>query len=192
MTSSSVCPVYSIGAFMELFSTYWWLFGTVCLVSGVFLIFFGRALLRIVLAFIGLAATVFIVMIIFYSTFLNNNSADWIFWVVLACSALLGCLVGFLFTKLVRFGGAILSAWGGFMVGMLINEAWLYMYGLDWLFWVSCIVLAIIFFFIGYKFFEPAVIVSTSFVGSYFLARGIGCFAKSASFPSVIVLISQI
>lgn len=160
--------------------------------SGVFLTFFGRKLLRIVLAFIGLAATVFLIMIIFYSTFLHDDTEDWLFWIVLVCSAILGCLVGFLLTKLVRFAGAIMAAWGGFMVGMLINEAWLYQYGFDWLFWVSCIVIAIIFFVLGFAFFEPAVIISTSFIGSYFMARGIGCFAKDASFPSVIVLYKQI
>jgi len=192
MTSSSVCSVYSIGAFMQLFETYWWLFGTICLVSGFFLALFGRALLRIVLFIIGLFGTVFLVIVIFYSTFLNDQTADWVFWTVLAGSALVGALIGFLFTKLARFGGAVLAGFGGFLVGMVIFEAWLYMYELEWLLWVSGAVLALLFFGLGYKFFEPAVIGSTSFIGSYFIARGVGCFVDNASFPSVITLVDQV
>lgn len=177
---------------MQLFDTYWWLFGTICTVVGLFVALFGRSLLRIVLFIVGMGATVFAIIILFYSTFLQDNTEDWIFWTVLGASVLLGALIGFLCTKLVKFGGAILSAWGGFMVGMLINESWLYMYGLTWLFWTSCIALALIFFVIGWIFFEPAVIVSTAFIGSYFVARGVGCFINNASFPSVFVLISEV
>jgi len=178
---------------MQLFQTYWWLFGAICCGVGFFVAFFGRSLLRIVLFIIGMGVTVFAILIIFYSTFLNDKSADWIFWVVLACSVLLGALVGFLCTKLVKFGGAILSAWGGFMLGMLINESWLYMYGLTWLFWTSSILMALIFFVLGWCFFEPAVIGSTAFIGSYFVARGVGCFLhESAAFPSIFVLIKEV
>lgn len=177
---------------MQLFETYWWLFGAVCLGAGLFLVLCGRALMRVVLFLIGLGATVFLVFVIFYSTFLRSDTETWVFWVVLGGSAVVGALVGFLLTKLVRFGGAILSAWGGFMVGMMIVEAWLYQYGLDWVFWVTCVACAVIFFVLGYKFFEVAVILSTSFIGSYFIARGVGCFVNNASFPSVIVLIGEI
>jgi len=177
---------------MQLFQDYWWLFGTICCAAGLFLALFGRSLLRAVLFLIGLLGTVCAVIVLFYSTFLNDQTADWVFWTVLGGSALVGLLVGFLFTKLARFGGALLSGFGGFMVGIIIFEAWLYTYKLEWLLWVSGAVLALIFFVIGWIFFEPAVIGSTSFIGSYFLARGVGCFIDNASFPSVMVLVDQI
>lgn len=187
-----MCSVYSLGAFLQLFDTYWWLFGAICIGSGFFLTLFGRTLLRAILFFVGLAATVFITFVIFYSTFLKDNTEDWIMWVTLAGSALVGCLIGWLLTKLVRFGGAVLAGFGGFMLGMLINETWLYMYGLEWVFWVVCIGLAVICLIIGFILFEPAIIVSTAFIGSYFVARGVGCFVQDAAFPSIFVLIEQV
>lgn len=70
MTAAASCPIYSVGAFMQLFETYWWLFGTICTVVGLFVALFGRSLLRIVLFIVGLGATVFAIVILFYSTFL--------------------------------------------------------------------------------------------------------------------------
>lgn len=177
---------------MQLFDTYWWLFGTICIGAGFFLTLFGRTLLRVVLFFVGLGATVMLTFIIFYSTFLKDDSEDWIMWVVLAGSGLVGILVGWLFTKLLRFGGAVLAGFGGFMLGMLLNEMWLYQYGHDWIFWTVCIGLAVICCVVGFIVFEPAIIISTAFVGSYFVARGVGCLIPDDSFPSVFVLIQQV
>ena len=45
---------------------------------------------------------------------------------VLSCAALIGIVVGVLMTRLQRVGAALLAGWGGFMIGLTINETFLY------------------------------------------------------------------
>jgi hypothetical protein len=37
-------------------------------------------------------------------------------------------MVGIILVKLERLGAAVLAGWGGFVLGILINESWLYIY----------------------------------------------------------------
>ena len=45
---------------------------------------------------------------------------------VLVCAGVIGIIVGAIMTRLQRVGAAILAGWGGFMLGLLINETFLY------------------------------------------------------------------
>lgn len=190
VTGKSMCPAYTINALVDFVDEYYYIFGTVAILGGVFFLFLGRKLFMVALALIGVVATVFIVLIIFYSTFLRTDTATWVGWTVLAVSVLLGGLVGFLFTKIARFGAAILSGWGGFMLGVLINEMWLYIYGSEWLFWGVNIGTAGLCAVVAFVLFNQAIIISTAFLGAYFIARGIAIFA--GGFPPAFELISQV
>jgi hypothetical protein len=169
---------------------YAWLFGTVAIVGGIFFALFGLYLLKATLFLIGVVMTVFLVLLIFYSTFLDSNTENWVGWLVLSLSVVLGLGVGFLFTKIARFAAAILSGWGGFLVGVIINESWLYMYGSSALFWIVNIAMAIIFCILGFVLFVQAIIISTAFMGGYFICRGISFWA--GGFPSAFYLVSQV
>jgi cytochrome b len=134
--------------------------------------------------------TVFLILIIFYSTFLDSNTENWVGWLVLSLSVVLGLGVGFLFTKIARFAAAILSGWGGFLLGVIINESWLYMYGSSALFWIVNIAMAIIFTILGFVLFVQAIIISTASMGGYFICRGISFWA--GGFPSAFFLVQQV
>ena len=45
---------------------------------------------------------------------------------MLICAGLIGLIVGVIMVKLQRVGAAILAGWGGFMLGLLLNETVLY------------------------------------------------------------------
>ena len=169
---------------------FYWIFGTCAIIGGIFFLFFGRKLFIIGLFLIGILATTIVLLIIFYSTFLTHDTATWVSWTVLVVSVLIGALVGYLFTKIARFGAAILSAWGGFMLGVLINEMWLYMYGSEYLFWGVNIGLAVVCAIAAFVLFNHAIIVSTAFLGAFFVARGIAMFA--GGFPPAFDLIKQV
>ena len=189
-TSSYACPVYTVNALVDFVESYAWLFGILAIVGGLLFTFLGLKLFIVCLFLVGLIATVFLILLIFYSTFLQDNTESWVGWLVLVLSAVLGCGVGFLFTKLARFGAAILAAWGGFMLGILINESWLYMYGSSALFWSVNVISAIIFFVLGFLVFNQAIMVSTAFLGSYFICRGISFWA--GGFPPAYQLVEQV
>ena len=190
LTASSVCPVYSVDALTQFLDTYFWLFGTVAIVGGVFFTFLGRKLFMVTLFIVGAMITVFAILIIFYSTFLKDDTASWIGWLVLVLSIILGLGVGWLCTKIARFGAAILAGWGGFMLGVLINEMWLYIYGSQAVFWCVSIALAVIACVLAFIWFNQAIMISTAFIGGYFIARGISAFA--GGFPPAFEVVNQV
>lgn len=182
--------MYTINALTQFFEQYYWLFGTLLIVAGVFFTFLGRKLFQVAVFVVGMVITVFAILILFYTTFLNDNTESWVGWTVLAFSILIGCGIGFLFTKLVRPAGAILAGWGGFMLGLLINEAWLANYGSQAVFWCVCIGVALVCAIPGFILFNQAIMISTSFIGSYFIMRGISLFA--GGFPPAMELVAEV
>lgn len=155
-----------------------------------FLTFFGRKLFVFTVFIIGAALTVCAVMIIFYTTFLKSTTAYWVGWLVLSLSIILGFGIGFLCTKILRIAGSLVAGYGGFMLGVMINEMWLYIYSSQAVFWCVNIGFAIVFAILAFFFFNQAVIISTAFIGSYFVMRGISAFA--GGFPPAFQLIEQV
>jgi uncharacterized membrane protein HdeD (DUF308 family) len=182
-----MCPIFSLNALTQFLQKYYWLFGTILLVVGVFLTFFGRKLFVFTVFIIGAALTVCGIMILFYTTFLKATTAYWVGWLVLSLSIVAGLGIGFLCTKVLRLAGSLVCGYGGFMLGVMINEMWLYIYHSQAVFWCVNIGLAVAFGVFAFFFFNQAVIVSTAFIGSYFVMRGISAFA--GGFPPAFQLI---
>jgi len=139
--------------------------------------FFGRRLFKPVLFMTGVVLTVSLVMLIFYSTFLAGNPANWVGWVVLACSILLGLVVGCCFYKLVKIGAFLVAAWGGFSLGLICWAAFFYYTNSNVAMWCFLIGMAIFFGCLALCFFDHVLIIATSIVGSYLTMRAIGTVA---------------
>lgn len=107
-----------------------WVMFVFCVVVGLLVNLMGRKLFKVIIFIAGVLAMVALVMLIFYTTFLKSNTASWVGWVVLACSVLVGLLVGCLFLKIVKLGAFVLAAWGGFSLGLLLYEALPFLYGI--------------------------------------------------------------
>jgi len=168
---------------------YKWLWGSVFIVMGCFLAFFGRKLFTAALFIV--AAVVFsgLILIIFYSTFLSDAS-NWVGWLTISITIILSIGVGFLATKLERLGACLLAGWGGFCAGVLLNETVLYYAGSVALLWIvncSCAFVAAV---LAWFFFNQAIMVATAFVGSYFTMRGLGLYF--GGFPNEYVLMEMI
>ena len=188
--SSQACPIWTMNAFFQLMDKYKWIFGGVFLGIGVFLTFLGKKLFTGAIFVVSAVVVSFFIMLIFYTTFLTDNTASWIFWVTLSFSVVLGLVGGYFAGKMEKLGGMLLCAWGGYVSGVLLNETVLYLAGSTWLFWVVCIGLAVVAAIMGYVIFEPAVIAGTSFVGSYLCMRAFGIWF--GGFPNEYVLQQQI
>jgi len=98
--------------------------------------------------------TVFAIMILFYSTFLKSTTANWVAWLILSLSIVAGLGIGFLCTKVLRFAGALVCGFGGFMLGVTINEMWLYIYNSQIIFWCVSIGLALVIFALAFIWFN--------------------------------------
>jgi hypothetical protein len=70
-----------------------------------------------------------------------------------------------------------LSSWGGFAVGLILNEAVMYKIEMPSVFWTTngvCIICSNI---LTHMKFEDTIIYTSSILGSYSIVRGVSCFA---------------
>jgi len=109
---------------------------------------------------------------------------------VLGCSILLGLLGGYVLYKCQRLGATIIGGWGGFLLGVVFNTTVLWAASSEVAFWIISISFALIAAALAFIFYYHAVILSTSFVGSYFFVRGISLYA--GGFPNEYALIEAI
>lgn len=109
---------------------------------------------------------------------------------MLTCSIVVGLIAGLLSVKLENLEGAILAAWGFFLLGVLLNETVVWLAGKAWLFWTINISFALIGFVLGWKFTKHAEVLATAFIGSYMTMKGIGIMA--GGFPNIYSLIKMI
>lgn len=157
---------------------------------GLFLTFLGRKIFNVAIFIVAAIVVSGLILIIFYSTFLADNTATWLSWLVVSLAIVVGIICGYLATKVEKIGGALLAGWGGFCLGVVINETVLYLAHSTALFWCVNIGLAVLFAIIGFLLFNQSVIIATSFIGAYMTMRGIGIMA--GGFPNEYVLINQI
>ena len=160
------------------------------MLGGIFMCFCGRRLFKVAIFSTAAIATVALVLIIFYSTFLKANSEAWVGWLVLSSSIILGIIVGAVVTKLERVGAAVIAGWGGFMLGLLLNETILFLANSEAVFWCVALGCAGACAILAFCAFNHAIILSTSFIGAYFFWRGVSLYA--GGFPNEFTLIEEI
>jgi len=124
--SKAGCKVASLNGLWKWFDNNKWPMFAVFLGVGFFVCFFGRRLFKPMLFIVGVLVSVSLVWLIFYSTFLKEDTKSWVGWVVLGCSFLLGLIIGCVLMKLAKLGAFLLAAWGGFSLALLIYNAFLY------------------------------------------------------------------
>lgn len=120
LTSPLGCSVFSTNALWSWLQEYYWLWGAIFIIIGLFLAFFGHQIFSVTLFIIGTLVTVAVIWLLFYTTFLTENTKTWVGWVVLSCSILVGLLFGFVLYKCQRLGASIIAGFGGYLLGVLL------------------------------------------------------------------------
>ena len=189
-SSKDVCPAFTSNALWDFLQDYEWLWGACFIVVGIFLCFFGRKLFGAAIFIISAITATFALLLIFYSLFLSENTEDWVGWTVLVCSVIIGLIVGFLMFKMQRIGGAILAGWGGFCLGLLLNETVLYKAQSEVLFWCVAIGCAAVAAILSFLIYNHVIINATAFIGAYGIWRGVSLYA--GGFPNEFELIKQV
>jgi len=171
-------------------NSYYWIVAIVMISIGAFVWSLGQKLFKPTV-FIVFTLTVFtFIMVIFYAIIFPVSVQGWTVWVIGSVGLVLGLICGFFMMKLARFGIAALGAWIGFVIGLIIHEAFLYHSTQQWLFWTICIALAVIGFAISFWKYKIILIISTAILGSYLVIRGVSLFI--GGYPNEFTLISQI
>jgi len=174
----------------EYFEEFDYLFGAVFIILGIFLTFLGRKLFLAAVFIASLVLVTIVVLALSYGTFLSDNYSEGVFWGMLSASILIGIIVGVLLVKFSRFAAFAIGAWGGYVLGLFINDLALWAVASTWLFWLVNIGCAIVCGVLAFFFFNPAIILSTAFIGSYLILRGIGMYA--GGFQNEYTIVSEI
>lgn len=122
LTSQSACSSFDLNALWDFLEEYSYVWGVIFIVAGGFLGLFGRKLIKAAIFLVTAICVVIGTLLVFYTTFLDDRGEAWIGWSVLACSIIVGLIAGFFMMKLERVGAAILSGWGGFLLGVMLSE----------------------------------------------------------------------
>lgn len=151
--------------------------GVIAIVGGLAMTFFGLRLVKPSICFAGFLSCIMLTLLFFYAVYANSidDLATFYYW--MGGGAVVGILVGYFLSAFVKVGAAILAGWGGFMLGLMLNEAVLYNFKEVWVFWTANVLCALIAAALTFKFFENMMIFSTCTLGSYCLIRGVSCYA---------------
>jgi len=143
-----------------------------------------------VIGFVGfLASSVIFLNLSFYGLASEDvETEEWMLWTILVVCLIAGGLVGALLVKARKIGLAILAAWGGVTLGLLLTttiviENTYAFYGLIVLCGVVC-------FYAAFKTERYVIMIATAHIGAYLFVRGISFYA--GGFPTEASLHSEI
>ena len=111
--------------------------------------------------------------------FLSRDSSETTSWIIFSVCGLIGIFVGLLLAFLVRLGVGVLAGWGGFCLGLILYNAFLYKIDNDAkvAFWCFNIGMAVTAAILSLFLFWHAIIIATSIAGSYAIIRGVSMYA---------------
>jgi len=171
------CDIFSnsiIWEYLDLAKPY---FGAAAIVIGFLLAFYGFRLIKPSICFAGFLSCTMLALLIFYGVYISSIDQLSTFYYWMGGGAIIGCIVGALLAYCVKVGAAILAAWGGFALGLILNTAVMFHFEYVWVFWTTNIVCMVICAALTFKVFDHAMIITTSALGSYALVRGVSCYA---------------
>jgi hypothetical protein len=150
--------------------------GVIGIVGGFMLAFYGFRLIKPSICIAGFLSCTIVSLLIFYAVYANSIDELQTFYIWMGAGAAAGIVVGLLLAKYVKVGAAILGGWGGFAVGLILNEAFMWQFEYVWVFWATNVAAILVCAGLTFKVFDHAIIFSTSVLGAYGLARGVSCY----------------
>lgn len=171
------CPLnnyYAVSAFVQKNKA---VFTMIALIIGVFLCFFGNYMIKITISITAFLVTIAIVFNLIFNV-INVNGSNISFalmWVILACTIILGILVGLSFFKYIKVFYGALGGFAGFVLGIST-----YTFALRYIkenpnvvFWLTVVVFVILGILAGIYLVEHLVIFCTSIIGAYISVRAL-------------------
>jgi len=173
------CKYDQLSVIWKWFKNNRWVMFAVFFVVGLTLCFAGRAMVKVTLMMVGVFISAFVIIYLFYSTFLKKETELWIVWAVLGGSILVGLLLGFILQKYAKVGAFVLAGWGGFTLGLILYNTVVYKLvggssGAYWGFNIAC---ALIMGCLAYFLYDHIIIQCTSIFGSFLAVYGVGLVA---------------
>ena len=149
----------------------------VFVIVGGLLTFAGRALIKPTFFIVGVLTAAFLVIFIFYTTFLKSSTETWVGWAVLGGAVIAGLILGFILSRFIKVGAFFLAGWGGYVVGLLVYNSFLYKMDSTTGFYAVCFGFALVFGVLAVFLYDHIIIISTTLLGSFMFVYGIGLVA---------------
>lgn len=134
--------------------------------------------------------TMVVICVVAYKFVFNQNVKEYVGYIVLAVSAVIGAMVGYSAARFRKVGAFLLACWGGACLGLLLNNAVMRYAESQALFWIVIAGCGLAAGVISCIIFVPAAIASTSLAGAYALVRGASIFI--GHFPNEMTIIDEI
>lgn len=129
-------------------------FGAIGIVVGLMLAFYGLRLLKPSICIAGFLTCTMLTLLVFYAVYAQTVDQLATFYYWMAGGAAVGVVCGVIMAKFVKVGGAILAAWGGFALGLILNEAFMYRFQYSWVFWTTNGVCMVVCAALAFKFLD--------------------------------------
>lgn len=180
--SNQGCPDVSLDLFLAFVAQYWYIWGGVFIVLGLFLSLFGNAFVAAVIFIAGaIAGWMFLSWLVFFIIEqAHGDPSEAVAWVVLVSCGLVGLLLGWVLTKCRKLAIALVGAGGGVALGFMLTTVTLISSGAGY----YCIIIgcalaaAILTWFLE----DYVIMLATALLGSYIFIRGISFYA--GGFPN--------
>merc|ERR1712150_181541 len=78
------------------------------------------------IGFAGFLTCIMLSLLFFYAIYIDSVDELATFYYWMAGGAVVGFIFGWFLAHFVKVGAAILAGWGGFMLGLILNEAFLF------------------------------------------------------------------
>jgi hypothetical protein len=192
LKSEHACYLFSTNSFFRYLEKYWYIFGSVMIFIGLLVGFVGSKLIRPTLCVVGTVAFIGVSSLTLFSIFFTRNSSQVAEWIVFGVCCLVGVFIGLLLAYLSRFGTAVLAAWGGVALALMLYTSFMYKWDNSHqiLYWIWVVGMGLATGVLGYLLYNHAVIIATAVVGAFLLIRGISFYA--GGFPDIALVIEQI
>lgn len=152
--------------------------GWAALAGGFIICFYGFKLLKPSLFLGGFLSCIVLALLFCYAVYAESiEDLKSTFYYFIAGGAVAGIIVGWLLARYIKVGAAVLAGWGGFCLGLVLNEAFFFRFEYKWVFWTANILCILVCAALTFKLFDPTIIAATSFSGAYFMVRGVSCYA---------------
>lgn len=167
-------------AFNQFINKYYYLWGAALIVLGVIVGFFGNRFVNLVIFLTFFFASFCILGSVFFYMFMDKIEKDWAKWAAAAGILVVSGGLGYFILRLRKWAVALVSAWGGVLLGFILTST--FVISTEWLYWVVLVACAVVAFFLALKTQNTVMMITTGFVGSYSMVRGVSLYV--GGFPS--------
>lgn len=175
----SGCPIIKANALWQFFDKYRVYLAPSVILLGLFFLILGGHFIKTSVFFITFASIVFTLLAILYAFALSYKTPEWVGWIILTGSMVLGAVVALLTAAFVRVGVILIGIWAGATVGSLAYQTFAYLIASEVIMlWSLMAVFALIGAVLSIKLYKFILVIGTSIIGGFLFIRGIAFYAQ--------------